>query len=105
MLWTFVDANQAHFWFKDSHREPPAGAMDLEQLGAWLQGALGALNNFQASVSAASISAASGLLQALKDDLQVDEFLWVFDDGGPDMTANIYMARNSDIRYFALEMW
>jgi len=106
ILWTFVEAaSQAHFRFKDSRREPQAGAMDLEQLGAWVQGALGGANNFQEPVSAASICIANELQQSLKNDLQVDEFLWAFDDGGTDMTGNIYMARNSDNRYFALEMW
>jgi len=40
--------------------------MDLAQLGAWLQGALGCLINIEAPLSAASIGAASELLQALK---------------------------------------
>ncbi|MCS4291959.1 hypothetical protein M2375_000154 [Comamonas sp. BIGb0152] len=44
-------------------------------------------------------------VRALKDDLQVDEFLWAFEDGRTEMTGNIYMARNFDNRYSALEMW
>jgi hypothetical protein len=77
----------------------------LEQLGEWLQGATGSRIGVDESVTAESLEAANELLQALKNDLQVDEFLWAFDDAGTDMTANIYMARNSDNRYFALEMW
>ncbi|MEF9963438.1 MAG: hypothetical protein RR779_03660 [Comamonas sp.] len=106
ILWTFVEAaNQAHFRFKDSRREPQAGAMDVKQLGAWVQGALGGASNPQELVAAVSTSIANELLRALKDDLQVDDFLWAFEDGGTEMTGNIYMARNFDNRYFALEMW
>ncbi|MEJ5128869.1 hypothetical protein WH367_22715 [Comamonas sp. MYb21] len=79
--------------------------MDMKQLGAWVQGALGGASNPQELVAAVSTSIANELLRALKDDLQVDEFLWAFEDGGTEMTGNIYMVRNFDNRYFALEMW
>ena len=105
-LWTFIEAaNQAHLRFRDSRREPPASEMDLEQLGRWLKGAQGSWADVRGPGKTNCISDAIELVRALEKDLQVDEFLWSFDDAGTDMTANIYMAHNSDNRYFALEMW
>lgn len=105
-LWTFTEAaNQAHFLFRDLRREPPAGSVNLEQLGRWFQGAQGGWVDSQSPVKAESISDAADLISALKEDLRVDEFLWSLDDAGTDMAANIYMARKSDNRYFALKMW
>lgn len=102
-LWTFVEAaNQAHSRFRDSRRKPQAGRLDLKQLATWLEAAQG---GDRGCVTAESFSGANELVGVLKSDLQVDEFLWAFDDAGYDMTANIYMHRSSDNRYFALEMW
>jgi hypothetical protein len=105
-LWTFIEAaNQGHFRFNDPRRELPAGGMDLELLGYWLQCARSGQASDLKPVTAESITDATRLVNALKNDLKADDFLLAFDDAGTDMTANIYMIRNSDNRYFALEMW
>lgn len=106
MLWTFVEAaNQGHFRFKDAHRALPASGMNLERLGYWLQCARSGQASDLQPVTAESIADATKLVAALKEDLQADDFLLAFDDAWTEMTANIYMIRNSDNRYFALEMW
>lgn len=79
--------------------------MDLELLGYWLQCARSGHSSDLKPVTAESIADATRLVNALKNDLKADAFLLAFDDAGTDMTANIYMIRNSDNRYFALEMW
>ena len=79
--------------------------MSMEQLGRWFQCAQSGWVDGQSPVKTEFISDATELVKALKEDLQVDEFLWSLDDAGTDMSANIYMVRNSDNRYFALEMW
>lgn len=48
---------------------------------------------------------AEELIGFLQADLGIDSFLWSFADDSYDMTANIYMARASDNRYFASELW
>jgi len=101
-LWTYVEgANQAHFRFRDPRRSPVAGTLSIEQLGKWLQGAQGD----SAPPTDASIGMAKKLVALLREDLGPDEVLWSFEDAGSDMQANIYMARASDNRYFALELW
>ena len=79
--------------------------MDLELLGYWLQCARSGQASDLKPVTAESIADATRLVNALKNDLKADDLLLAFDDAGTDMTANIYMIRNSDNRYFALEMW
>lgn len=102
MLWTYVEgANQAHVKFRDRQRVPVAGTLCVEQLGKWLQWAQGDRN----PTRPASIAMALQLMALLREDLCPDEVLWSFDDYGSDMNANIYMARASDNRYFALELW
>lgn len=100
-LWTYVEgANQAHFRFRDVRRIPVAGALNIEQLGKWIQWAQGG----RAPTTGVSIGMAERLVGLLRADLCPDEVLWSFEDAGSDMQANIYMARVSDNRYFALEL-
>jgi hypothetical protein len=101
-LWTYTEAaHQAHTRFRDSRRHPPAEAMNIEELATWLQAAEG---NF-GPLLPASMTQAQTLLEFLRDDLGVDEFLWYYQNDGHIMNADIHMARRSDNRYFLLELW
>ena len=101
-LWTYVEAaNQAHLRFRDRHRTPAAAALDMDQFARWLHWAQGD----RGPTTSASMDLANKLIASLHSDLGPDELLWSFEDAGSDMSANIYMARASDNRFFALELW
>ncbi|OWT71403.1 MULTISPECIES: hypothetical protein [unclassified Achromobacter] len=101
-LWTYIEAaSQAHTRFKDHRRKPAADALDIEELATWLQAAEG---NFGALLPQA-IEQANTLIDLLRADLGVDEFLWYYQNDGDVMNADIHMARRADNRYFALELW
>lgn len=101
-LWTYVEAaNQGHSRFRDSRRTPAADALSIAELARWLQWAQGD----RAPTSSASIDMANKLVALLREDLGLVDLLWSFEDGGSDMSANIYMARSIDNRFFALELW
>ena len=102
VVWTYVEgANQAHSKFVNPHRKPEAVTLDFNQLGSWFQAALGV----RSPMTYGSSGMAKELIGFLQADLGIDSFLWGFEDNGYDMTANIYMRRASDNRYFALELW
>lgn len=101
-LWTYLEgANQAHSKLRDPRRTPAAGPLNFEELGTWLQWAQGD----RGPTTDVSTDMAKRLIALLREDLSPDEVLWSFEDAGSDMHANIYMARASDNRYFALELW
>lgn len=101
-LWTYIEgANQAHFRLRDPRRTPAAGPLNLEELGKWIQWARGN----KGPTTALANEMAKRLVALLREDLSPDEVLWSFEDTGSDMHGNIYMARASDNRYFALELW
>ena len=100
-LWTYVEAaNQAHFKFRDRHRTPAAVELNMDQFARWLQWAQGD----RGPTTSASMDLANKLIASLHSDLGPDELLWSFEDAGSDMSANIYMARAFDNRFFALEL-
>ena len=102
VLWTYVEsANQAHSKFVNPRRKPEAHALDFNKLGSSFEAALGS----RSSVTERSSSRAKELISFLQADLGIDSFLCGFEDDSDDMTANIYMMRASDNRYFALELW
>lgn len=101
-LWTYIEgANQAHSKFRDPRRIPAARPLNLEELGTWFQSAQGD----RGPTTDVSIDMAGRLVALLREDLSPDEVLWSLEDAGSDMQASIYMARASDNRYFALELW
>jgi hypothetical protein len=104
VLWTYIEgANQAHARFDDHRRTPLAGDLKLSELETWFQVALGDWSRNQSASLA--VHAATELLRLLSVDTGSDQFLWAFEEGDSDMTANIYIARASDNHFFALELW
>jgi hypothetical protein len=104
VLWTYVEgANQAHSCFSDPRRRPLARVFILRELETWFQVALGDWPCTEPTSLA--VQFASELLHLLRLDTESDQFLWAFEDDGDAMTANIYIARASDNRFFALELW
>lgn len=104
VLWTYIEgANQAHTRFDAPGRTPQAGILKLSELETWFQVALGDWSRNQSASLA--VHFATELLRLLSLDTDSDQFLWAFEDGGDNMTANIYIARTSDNRFFALELW
>lgn len=104
MLWTYIEAaTQAHTRFNNPCRTPLAGNLELSELETWFQVALGDWSRNQSTSLA--VNSATELLRLLRSDTGSDQFLWAFEDGGDEMTANIYIARASDNRFFALELW
>lgn len=99
-MWTYIEgANQAHSRFDDHRRTPLAGDLKLSELETWFQVALGDWSRNQPRSLAAY--SATELVRLLRIDTNADQFLWAFEEGGSDMTANIYIARASDNRFFA----
>jgi len=104
VLWTYIEgANQAHSRFDDRRRTPLAGDLKLSELEIWFQVALGDWSRNQSTSLA--VHSATELLRLLSVDTSSNRFLWAFQAGAYDMTANIYIARASDNRFFALELW
>lgn len=104
VLWTYIEgAKQAHTRFNDPRRTPLAGNLELSELQTWFQVALGDWSRDRSTSLA--VHSATELLRLLSSDTGSDQFLWAFEDGGDEMTANIYIARASDNRFFALELW
>jgi hypothetical protein len=68
----------------------------MDSVGAW---------KHKGPTTALANEMAKRLVALLREDLSPDEVLWSFEDAGSDMHGNIYMARASDNRYFALELW
>lgn len=101
-IWTYTEAaNQAHSKFCDPRHNIVAGPLSVEQLGKWIQWSHGD----RASLRLKSIKAANDLMKLLRVDLGFDEVLWALVDNDSDMLAIIHMNRNSDNRYFSLEMF
>jgi hypothetical protein len=104
VLSTYIEgANQAHARFDNRRRTPLAGDLKLSELEIWFQVALcDWSDNKPASIAACS---ATELLRLLSVDTGSDRFPWAFEEGDCNMTANIYIARAFDNRFFALELW
>jgi hypothetical protein len=104
VLWTYIEgANQAHRRFNDPRRRLVARNLKFSELQTWFQVALGDWSREQSASLAAQ--SATELLRLFSFDTGSDQFLWAFEEGEDDMTANIYVARASDNRFFALELW
>ena len=104
VLWTYVEgANQAHARLPDPRRNPSVSALKSGELETWFQVALGGWGSSKSNAYA--VQASHELLRLLRSDTGADQFLWSFNDEGDAMSANIYIARVSDNRYFALELW
>lgn len=98
VLWTYVEAaNQAHVRFRNTESKPLAEVLEQSELGSWFQAALPTRND--------TANVAAELLSLLRSDLCVDEFSFSYEEGNHDMSLDIAMARASDNRYFALELW
>ena len=76
---------------------------DVIEFARFLQGSQGDYGVQEPSSSFTAL--ANDFFAALRIDLNFDEVVTSFEDGGSDMTANFFMARRSDNRYFSLELW
>ncbi|WP_137971572.1 hypothetical protein [Pseudomonas sp. F(2018)] len=105
LLYTYLEAaNQAHSRFRPcSADEQRISQPQLHALGGFLQSSQGEYTITE--VKPGFVSLAEQLMQLLNQDLNFSQATWAFEDDGDSMGAKLEFARQSDNRFFSLELF